>query len=110
MVGETKEEEKRQVLHAQFEATLRPIEEWAKENRLRCRLKRLPKHKIVGGISYGYRLTVWGFKGKGGATLLTEFVNLVKGFRWEDMDTGYAQREIVGHKEVDQDAKGKVAT
>jgi hypothetical protein len=58
----------------------------------------LRQHKLKNGISYRYRITIKGFKGKGGASLLDELDHSVKGFRWEDMETSYAQEEADANK------------
>lgn len=100
------QKESTQILHAHYEDTLRPIEKWAAENGLRHKFEELGKHKLGYGRSYRYRLRISGFKGKGGSALLDELLKTIRGFKWQDETTGWAQEEVV---EDDTDTTGRFA-
>ncbi len=73
--------ESRQVLYGQSKSELEKWAQWAFDNGLAFRLKEMNKRKLVGGTAYQWRLTVSGFKGKGGEKLLTEIADAT-GLRW----------------------------
>lgn len=102
------EDESRQKLYEHTKsARLVELETWAHKNGLLAKFKELGKSKKIGHESFKWRLTISGFKGKGGDSLLEELITMTlkMGFSWLDGPIAYARQEVRA-----DESRGRFAT